>query len=329
MNGKYYDEQEAKLRFSEYDKDKDGNISLDEFIKSYLADIAFCKQQIKNANTTIEDQIKQKSEFEDKLKEAKASEHVSDYGIMQGSIVIVQIYEARDLPNAINVYAEVLVGEQSQTTPIRSLTKSPVWNEKYSFDVTTGNEKVTINMRSPDFVGKGIVCTATYTLSELKLLNYALDDWLQLKTPSGQQAGRLKVSLLWIVSRINYYNEIVNRIDDEIRESQNQLNFYTEKQKTLEEPFGFLKAGKVQNDVNEFAIRKKKQEDDLAKEKQNAEEPQRPTPKTVTKTTATKISTIITVITPSEKSIEEVEKQAKAKVDELAPRIVSALICPV
>jgi len=71
MGGKYFDIEEAKARFADYDADKDERITLDEFMTCYLQDEEFCKQQIQNCKKMMEEAEKQKFDFELKLKEAK------------------------------------------------------------------------------------------------------------------------------------------------------------------------------------------------------------------------------------------------------------------
>ncbi len=63
--------EEAKTRYNDYDQDKDGNITVEEFVNCYLQDEEYCKQQIQNCKRMIEEGEKQRLEFDIKLKEAK------------------------------------------------------------------------------------------------------------------------------------------------------------------------------------------------------------------------------------------------------------------
>ena len=58
--------------------------------------------------------------------------------------------------------------------------------------------------------------------------------------------GKIRVMIQWIVSRVEFFNNIIDKIDKQIIESQDEFDFYTTKLDILEsnlnifiEPFGF------------------------------------------------------------------------------------------
>ena len=71
MGDAFYDMEEAKTRFNEYDKNGSGDITLDEFIDGYLQDDDYYKQQIQSNQQFIKDSEKDKANFTAKLNEVK------------------------------------------------------------------------------------------------------------------------------------------------------------------------------------------------------------------------------------------------------------------
>ena len=165
---------------------------------------------------------------------------MNEYGIMHGSILVVQIHEARDLVGGPTAYAEVIFENQRQATQAKPTSNRPAWNEKFSFDVVTGNEKVVINVCTSEFAGRRILGSCSYDLKALTAPDYTYDNWLALKAKSGQVVGQIKASLQWIISRVDFFNNIINKIEKEIIDSKNELGFYTEKLKILHGSFCYL-----------------------------------------------------------------------------------------
>jgi len=147
---------------------------------------------------------------------------------MHGSILVVQIHEARDLPGTPSVYAEVIFADQRQATQIKPNTNKPFWNEKFSFDVITGTERIVINLCSSEFAGRRVIGSCTYELKSLLSPDYTFDNWLPLKSKEGQIVGQIKFSLQWIVSRVEFFNCVINKIDKQLIDSKNDLGYYTE-----------------------------------------------------------------------------------------------------
>lgn len=71
MKGKEFDVAVAKQRFEDYDADKSGKITLDEFIGKYLKEEEYYVQQISLLKKMIEEKNLQKEEFVGKYNEAK------------------------------------------------------------------------------------------------------------------------------------------------------------------------------------------------------------------------------------------------------------------
>ena len=73
MQGKEFNLADAKQKFEDYDEDKSGNITLEEFIAKYLKEEEYYKTQIKSLKKMIEEGEKQREEFISRYNVAKVS----------------------------------------------------------------------------------------------------------------------------------------------------------------------------------------------------------------------------------------------------------------
>lgn len=139
---------------------------------------------------------------------------------MNGSILIAHIHEARDLKRTAGYFAEVLFDDQKFSTQLKAATIRPVWNEKFTFDVIKGTETIVFNLYS-DISPKAALATCEFSIAKLLPPEYSFDDWIPLKS-KGAIEGQVKLSLQWIVSRVEYFNNIINKLEREIVEHKNQ-----------------------------------------------------------------------------------------------------------
>lgn len=160
---------------------------------------------------------------------------------MHGSILVVQIREAMNLPGMPSCYVEINFQEQIQTTQLRPSTNHPEWNEKFSFDVITGRESLVVNVCSNEFGGRNIIGMCRFGLDNLSPPDYAFDNWLPIINSNSREMGKIKISLQWIISRVEFFNNLLNKIDKEISENQSQLAYNQERLGLLQGKFYFKK----------------------------------------------------------------------------------------
>ena len=120
------------------DKNHDGAVNIQEFIKVYIEADEILNKKIETAKANKEYYKKQQEECLKKAEEAKQTEKLNMYGIMEGSFVDVSIIEARGLraPNLggpIDIFIEMALDEQqtNRTKAIRNIS-DPKWDEKFS-----------------------------------------------------------------------------------------------------------------------------------------------------------------------------------------------------
>eukprot|EP00826_Nyctotherus_ovalis_P040357 TRINITY_DN3975_c0_g1_i11.p1 TRINITY_DN3975_c0_g1~~TRINITY_DN3975_c0_g1_i11.p1 ORF type:complete len:253 (-),score=78.63 TRINITY_DN3975_c0_g1_i11:48-806(-) len=230
---------------------------------------------------------------------------MNDEGVMTGSVLVVQIMEARDLARAGSLCVELAFDDQRQITQVKTHSAA-VWNEKFSFDVTNKEQKIVINLC--EAAGKRVIGSCTYALRDLNPPEYTVDSWVPLRATPGGVVGQLKLSLQWIVSRVEFFNNLISKTERQINESEDELNFYETKLRTLQgtlstglEPFGFMHADTLQNQRS--SPRKEKFE-------YRMKQPTRPAPQTELQL-------------PAQFSV--LENRAREKIDQVVPQVMTTL----
>lgn len=119
------------------DKNHDGLITIEEFIRVYLEADEVLKRKIETSKQNKDYFRRQHEENVKKSEEAKLSERLNSYGIMEGSFVHVTVVAARDLTSGltgvVDPYVEVtLDGAQALKTNVINDNPDPTWNEKFT-----------------------------------------------------------------------------------------------------------------------------------------------------------------------------------------------------
>ncbi len=253
---------------------------------------------------------------------------MNEYGIMHGSIFVVHIHEARDLPGTPTVYTEVLFDGQRQATQAKPATNRPVWNERFSFDVVTGKEQVVVNVCSTEFAGRRVLGTCTYELKNLLAPDYTFDDWLELVTPAmgaaQQVMGHIKLSLQWIISRVDFFHSIINKIEKGLTESKNELGYYSEQLNILPGSlFFFSSFCKKKKIIITEPFETLHTSAPAAAKPSVAPSPARGPPPE--QTTPQKVGRVISQLAPSVKDVYVIEERFKGRVDQIAPQLIGTL----
>lgn len=189
----------------------------------------------------------QKFEFEDRYKEAKAIEKTNEFGIMIGSYLTVRIVEARNLKpmndnNTSDPYAVISVEGQKEETKFVESTLNPKWDESFKFDIRNGKDFLEVLVldrdlyAADDFQGK----------LSLNLMDFKdqmkTDKWydLQSTNPNEIWQGDIRVEIQWIHSRIKFFEDLLQRLDQILIEDGKKRNEVELTLKELRAPFEFL-----------------------------------------------------------------------------------------
>ena len=133
---KGYDESLIDDLFKNWDFHGENKISIEDFFNNYVQEEQFARQKVHQLTRIINEIVVQIKGFQEKLSAAKANERPNQYNIMEGSMLMITIIEARELRSLSggipDSYVEVIVGDNKVKTNLKNQTSSPNWNEKTS-----------------------------------------------------------------------------------------------------------------------------------------------------------------------------------------------------
>ena len=118
------------------DKNHDGSITIDEFIKVYVEADEILRRKIETAKQNKDYYRRQYDESIKKSEEARLTERLSAAGIMEQSFANVTVVSARDLPSGftgvVDPFVEVSLDRtQTLKTKVINDNPNPSWNEKF------------------------------------------------------------------------------------------------------------------------------------------------------------------------------------------------------
>jgi hypothetical protein len=87
----------ADILFRKIDSDNNGQISLEEFLYHFIESEVKIKTKLNETIKIINERQRQEIEYRKGLEEAQATERLNQHGIMDGSILTVNIVESEDL----------------------------------------------------------------------------------------------------------------------------------------------------------------------------------------------------------------------------------------
>lgn len=118
--------------YERMDKNYDGKITRDEFIKTFLEAEEILLFKVENSRKYIEDYKLQRQNALQRLDEIKRTEVLNSYGIMEESVVNITVIEGHNLGYGdMVVYCTLMCGRENYQTNTSS-SGNPTWNETFS-----------------------------------------------------------------------------------------------------------------------------------------------------------------------------------------------------
>mmetsp|Transcript_54168 Transcript_54168/g.61993 ORF Transcript_54168/g.61993 Transcript_54168/m.61993 type:complete len:471 (+) Transcript_54168:954-2366(+) len=232
--------------FKLMDRDRNAMISVEEFINGFMELENQYEKKIDALSEQIQQDKIQRDDTREKLLEAKRTEKVNKYGIMQGSILTVTVERAEnlepmDMTGTSDPYAVVKCEGRKDKTEYQTATLNPVWGSSFTFDVTRPDGIIEVEIwdhdtfNSNDFEGK--VEIPLVTLKDQQ----RIDDWFRLKNSTGEPLrGKVFLGLQWIHSRVTYLADIIEDWDENITEDEKDLEELKEQLFSLQDPVNLL-----------------------------------------------------------------------------------------
>ena len=119
------------------DKDLDGRVTVDEFIKVFLEAEDILINKCENSKKYLEEHLRQRKEAAAKLEEVRRTERLNSYGIMDDSILTVDVIEAKELvaldwDNSSDPYVILTSGANQAQTKVADKSLNPRWGEQFN-----------------------------------------------------------------------------------------------------------------------------------------------------------------------------------------------------
>eukprot|EP00828_Plagiopyla_frontata_P042823 TRINITY_DN6512_c0_g1_i1.p1 TRINITY_DN6512_c0_g1~~TRINITY_DN6512_c0_g1_i1.p1 ORF type:complete len:357 (+),score=27.34 TRINITY_DN6512_c0_g1_i1:142-1212(+) len=229
------------------DKNHDQTITTDEFIKVFLSAEEILLSKIKNTRKYLENYRKEQAEAKRKLQEAQQTERTNSFGIMENSMLSVEIKDLQlnQQPNSgSTLICQISVGEQvdqTQATPI----SNPTWNESFTFQIETGMETLDLQL----------VTSGQEPLGQLSLpLNSFQDQTVHselLQLRGGKYICGINFQAQWIHSRKQFLQDVVLKWDEQIKVAEEDQKDFEQDLSIIYQPFsGMMSAYHQQFDGN-------------------------------------------------------------------------------
>lgn len=245
-SGGTFDKSLALELFAKMDRNEDTLVTKNEFVWSYVDAEKLIIQRTNELRRQIAENTKQMEETKRKMIEAKQTEVMNEFGIMNGSVLTVNVVEAQNLKAMNNgtsdPYVTLACERQKIETKYVTGDTNPVWNEVFTFQIQHGNDDLKISVLHHNSYGKDDL--EGQLSIPLRLLQDQMkhDQFFDLQGPKANQPwqGRIHLGLQWIWSKSRYLEEVISQWQENIDTDKQELDHLTKQLNKLREPFGVL-----------------------------------------------------------------------------------------
>ncbi|CAG9333190.1 unnamed protein product [Blepharisma stoltei] len=240
-SGGEYDREICMGLFSKMDKDQDAVVTIEEFIWSYVETENNIKRRTTELKRQIADNIKQVDDYNRKLITAKATEKLGKNGIMEGSVLTVYVIEATiKSQQVLDPFIELSCEQQIIETKFASKTLTPTFNEVFTFQILEGSDDLYISVKNhSNFGNHKLIGESTYSLNLLRD-QMKHDVYVDIKDPKGTPIGKVHLGLLWVYSKVKYYEAILTQWNENVQLDKAELAHLEDQLDKLHQPFGGL-----------------------------------------------------------------------------------------
>lgn len=245
-SGKPFDKQLCQELFAKMDKNSDDAITVEEFIRSYVDAEEMIKGRIDDLKQQINESEAHLAESQKQLAEAERTEEMNEFGVMKGSLLTVQVIEAKNLKTVgltgtSNPSVVLMCGAQKIQTDQLTKTQAPHWDQAFTFSIEKGDADLKATVQSQGLLKNDFQGQVTIPLALVKD-QMKHDAWFDLHGPKGneQWQGSLHLGIQWIWSRKKYLKSIVEQWEDNISLDRQEVDHLGLQLRKLDEPFGLI-----------------------------------------------------------------------------------------
>jgi len=251
--GRKHDTTKMRLLYKEMDTSRDGKVSIDEFWLTYANKIEEYELQIEECKRKSIEIRYEINELNAQKQDVARSESMNQFGIMDGSVLIVTLWEGKDLVHHAIDRIDPFVMFQCEGQKIESSykpdSKHPIWNECFTFDIKRGDDPLRITVLdrgtfSNKFVGKLMLNLETLGTQQ------EVQSWYELHEEnydSGYNTGKIKLKIQWIYSRLGLLNDKVFDLQNHQKKINDIENAHRRELRMLTSPFDLIFNKKSEN----------------------------------------------------------------------------------
>ena len=198
----------------------------------------------------LDDELRGLSEKYFKGMNENRGEVMTAEGIAKAATLYVKLLEAKDLKpmdfdGTSDPYVIFQFDGKKLISSYKEETLEPVWNEEFTFPVTSTNLDLNVEVWSRDAYAQhdleGCVTISLQDLAEQK----KTDKWYELSN-GDEKFGYLRLGLHYIHSRFKYFSDLYNLTKEQILSLQNDLSELNRYYELFEKPFGIVLYGEVE-----------------------------------------------------------------------------------
>lgn len=253
--GEAFDLTLCKELFSRMDRNHDNEITFEEFVESYIEIEEMIKRQMKKVEKDVKKGQSSLEDNKEKLKRAEQTESLNSAGIMYGSSLSIIVKSAQNLipsnsSGSADPYVIIECGGKKIETSLVPGSLNPIWDESYTFPITSKDLDVTFTVMSKSMLGDKFVGKLAIPLKtladQLKREQYFS---LSSQKYGEKWQGRICLELQWIWSKTRYYKDINSEWERIIAEDMERLEQLREQLDKLKKPFGYLREPYGRTDI--------------------------------------------------------------------------------
>eukprot|EP01017_Pseudomicrothorax_dubius_P021780 TRINITY_DN2342_c0_g1_i5.p1 TRINITY_DN2342_c0_g1~~TRINITY_DN2342_c0_g1_i5.p1 ORF type:complete len:382 (-),score=98.98 TRINITY_DN2342_c0_g1_i5:96-1241(-) len=243
---------------------------MDEFTNVFFEAEAVLRSKLESCERLLRDYERQRTEIASRLDEVKKTEVMNKYGVMEGSTLTVTVMELELNQRVIaDIYIEVALGENIGTTTICRNAYNRSWNETFVYDVEKDDIPLRFGLKQVAMQGE-----------EDKEIDFVMVDVRKLRDQQKKEellelydgAGRLRVTLQWLHSRVQYLTELLRKWDDQVAEQKMHKDELWNDLETLFEPFPPLKISRRKTKLALTQKPQREQVEDINKKFENLQD---------------------------------------------------------
>ena len=221
-------------------KDPNENLTVEEFIESYVYYEEQLKIKLIKIEKFLDDLTEEKNNLEERKKDAENNEIEKNNGLTNKSNLYITIIEGKDLDDGsimgnCNPFVQINFQGNTQRSLTRPNTSNPAWNENFKFELNSTEGILKIEVMNETFLGNKSFGYININLNDLKDQEEKLN-WFDLN--SGK--GKIRMKLLCIINLVEYYDVQLNKIVTQLKNFEkiyDELGIY---EVQMRSPFGLI-----------------------------------------------------------------------------------------